>query len=459
MDCGIPFCHQGCPLGNLIPEWNDLTWRGEGRRDRAAARDEQLPGVHRSAVPRTVRDVVRARHQPAPGDDQAESRSRSSTRPSEGLGEPQPPERLTGKTVAVVGSGPAGLAAAQQLTRAGHTVAVFERDDRIGGLLRYGIPDFKMEKRHLERRLEQMQAEGTGSAPASRSARTLGDDLRARYDAVVVATGATVPRDLPIPGATSPACTSRWSTWPQSNQAGAGDSVADQITAEGKHVVVIGGGDTGADCIGTAHRQGASASPTSRSAPSRPDERPEHQPWPTSGCSRSSPRTRRAASARTSRRRRVPRQRVGEVRALRVAETESRRPPCRAAPSARSRRPGADRAGLHRPGAGGSSSSSASSSTTAATWRATRLRVERARRLRRRRRRPRPVAHRVGDRRGPCRGRAVDRYLEGRRSCRAADPADRRVPLSRPDPRGSPRRPRPTRAPCSGTLERSRTHR
>ena len=204
MDCGIPFCHQGCPLGNLIPEWNDLIWRGEGRAgDRAPARDEQLPGVHRAALPGAVRDRVRAGHQPARGDDQAGRGRRSSTRPSRTAGcSPQPPERLTGKTVAVVGSGPAGLAAAQQLTRAGHTVAVFERDDRIGGLLRYGIPDFKMEKQHLELRLAPDAGRGHAlPRRASRSAWTSRwSDLRARYDAVVIATGATVPRDLPIPG-------------------------------------------------------------------------------------------------------------------------------------------------------------------------------------------------------------------------------------------------------------------
>jgi glutamate synthase (NADPH/NADH) small chain len=172
--------------------------------------------------------------------------------------EPEPPARLTGKTVAVVGSGPAGLAAAQQLTRAGHTVAVFERDDRIGGLLRYGIPDFKMEKRHLESRLRQMQDEGTRFRAGVEIGKDITwSDLRARYDAVVIATGATVPRELAIPGRDLAGVHFAMEYLIESNKAVAGDQVPQQIHAEGKHVIVIGGGDTGADCIGTAHRQGA----------------------------------------------------------------------------------------------------------------------------------------------------------------------------------------------------------
>src|SRR5690606_34561438 len=195
--------------------------------------------------------------------------------------EPQPPARLTGKTVAVVGSGPAGLAAAQQLTRAGHTVAVFERDDRIGGLLRYGIPDFKMEKRHLEVRLRQMRDEGTRFRAGVEIGRDIAwDELRERYDAVVVATGATVPRDLPIPGRDLAGVHYAMEYLVESNRAVAGDPVPQQISAAGKHVVVIGGGDTGADCIGTAHRQGA-LSVTNLAIGRRPPEsRPEHQPWP-----------------------------------------------------------------------------------------------------------------------------------------------------------------------------------
>ena len=193
----------------------------------------------------------------------------------------KPPARLTGKTVAVVGSGPAGLAAAQQLTRAGHTVAVFERDDRIGGLLRYGIPDFKMEKRHLEARLRQMQDEGT----RFRAGVTIGtdiswSDLRSRYDAVVIATGSTIPRDLAIPGRDLDGVHFAMEYLVESNKAVAGDQVPHQISAEGKHVIVIGGGDTGADCIGTAHRQGALSVTNLAIGTQPPTERPAHQPWP-----------------------------------------------------------------------------------------------------------------------------------------------------------------------------------
>ncbi|BDZ52979.1 dihydropyrimidine dehydrogenase subunit A [Agromyces marinus] len=195
--------------------------------------------------------------------------------------QPQPPGRLTGKTVAVVGSGPAGLAAAQQLTRAGHTVAVYERDDRIGGLLRYGIPDFKMEKRHLEQRLAQMTAEGTRFRAGVEIGVDLSwDELRRRFDAVVVATGAIVPRDLPIPGRDLPGVHFAMDYLVQSNRAVAGDDVFDQISAEGKHVVVLGGGDTGADCIGTAHRQGA-LSVTNLAIGKQPGTaRSSDQPWP-----------------------------------------------------------------------------------------------------------------------------------------------------------------------------------
>jgi glutamate synthase (NADPH/NADH) small chain len=238
---------------------------------------------------------------------------------------PHPPERLTGKTVAVVGSGPAGLAAAQQLTRAGHTVAVFERDDRIGGLLRYGIPDFKMEKKHLERRLAQMQAEGTRfRAGVNIGVDITWDDLRSRYDAVIVATGATVPRDLPIPGRDLLGVHFAMDYLVQQNRVGAGDAVANQLVAEGKHVVVLGGGDTGADCIGTAHRQGALSVTNLAIGIQPPDERPDHQPWPTT------PTLFEVSSAHEEGGERVYlastveflSNDAGEVRAIRVAETE-----------------------------------------------------------------------------------------------------------------------------------------
>ena len=203
MDCGIPFCHTGCPLGNLIPEWNDLVYRDHWQRgERAAARDQQLPRVHRPAVPGAVRGRVRARHQRAAGHDQADRGRDRRPRVGRRLARRRVvPRRQTGKRVAVVGSGPAGLAAAQQLTRAGHDVTVYERADRIGGLLRYGIPEFKMEKRHLDRRIAQMEAEGTEFRTERERRRERAGRRGARgCDAVVLAGGATAWRDLPVPG-------------------------------------------------------------------------------------------------------------------------------------------------------------------------------------------------------------------------------------------------------------------
>jgi glutamate synthase (NADPH/NADH) small chain len=239
--------------------------------------------------------------------------------------QPQPPGRLTGKTVAVVGSGPAGLAAAQQLTRAGHTVAVYERDDRIGGLLRYGIPDFKMEKKHIDLRLAQMTAEGTRfRAGVNIGVDITWEQLRARYDAVVIATGALNPRDLPIPGRDLPGVHFAMEYLTQSNRAVAGDDVFDQITAEGKHVVVLGGGDTGADCIGTAHRQGA-LTVTNLAIGKQPGAvRSTDQPWPmhptlfevSSAHEEGGTREYLASTVE------FLANEAGEVRAIRVAETE-----------------------------------------------------------------------------------------------------------------------------------------
>ena len=283
MDCGIPFCHQGCPLGNLIPEWNDLMWRDEGRQaiERLHATNNFPEFTGRLCPAPCESSCVLSINQPAVTIKQVEV-SIIDQAFAHGWVQPQPPERLTGKTVAVVGSGPAGLAAAQQLTRAGHTVAVFEREDRIGGLLRYGIPDFKMEKKHLDARLNQMMAEGT----RFRAGVNIGVDiswgeLRQRYDAVVIATGALVPRDLPIPGRDLPGVHFAMEYLTQSNHATAGDFVNDQITAEDKHVVVLGGGDTGADCIGTAHRQKAASVTNLAIGNQPPTARAENQPWPT----------------------------------------------------------------------------------------------------------------------------------------------------------------------------------
>ncbi|MCK2027385.1 glutamate synthase subunit beta [Microbacterium sp. SSW1-47] len=326
MDCGVPFCHSGCPLGNLIPEWNDLTWRGEGRAaiERLHATNNFPEFTGRLCPAPCESSCVLGINQPAVTIKQIEV-SIIDEAFAKGWVEPEPPQRLTGKTVAVVGSGPAGLAAAQQLTRAGHTVAVFERDDRIGGLLRYGIPDFKMEKTQLETRLRQMQEEGTRFRAGVEIGKDISwADLRARYDAVVIATGATVPRDLPIPGRDLDGVHFAMEYLVESNHAVAGDAVPGQITAEGKHVIVIGGGDTGADCIGTAHRQGA-LSVTNLAIGKQPgDTRPDHQPWPMM------PTVFEVSSAHEEGGERVflastvefLSNEVGEVRALRVAETE-----------------------------------------------------------------------------------------------------------------------------------------
>ena len=326
MDCGIPFCHHGCPLGNLIPEWNDLTWRGEGRQaiERLHATNNFPEFTGRLCPAPCESSCVLGINQPAVTIKNVEVSIIDEAFANDWV-QPHPPERLTGKTVAIVGSGPAGLAAAQQLTRAGHTVAVYERDDRIGGLLRYGIPDFKMEKKHLERRLAQMQAEGT----RFRAGVTIGvdlswADLRSRYDAVIVSTGATVPRDLPVPGRDVLGVHFAMDFLVQQNKVGAGDTVLSQISAEGKHVVVLGGGDTGADCIGTAHRQGAVSVTNLAIGKQPPHERPEEQPWPMP------PTLFEVQSAHEEGGERVflastvefLSNEAGEVRAIRVAETE-----------------------------------------------------------------------------------------------------------------------------------------
>ncbi|MGC5075916.1 glutamate synthase subunit beta [Agrococcus sp. DT81.2] len=282
MDCGVPFCHQGCPLGNLIPEWNDLTWRGEGRAasDRLHATNNFPELTGRLCPAPCESSCVLGINQPAVTIKSIEQ-SIADEAFANGWTEPHPPARLTGKTVAVVGSGPAGLAAAQQLTRAGHTVAVYERDDRIGGLLRYGIPDFKLEKRQLEVRLAQMTAEGTRFRAGVEIGRDLSwEQLRERFDAIVIATGAPVARELDIPGRSLDGVHLAMDYLVQQNRAIAGTVPDNQITAAGKHVVVLGGGDTGADCIGTAHRQGALSVTNLAIGVQPPSERPEHQPWP-----------------------------------------------------------------------------------------------------------------------------------------------------------------------------------
>jgi glutamate synthase (NADPH/NADH) small chain len=294
MDCGIPFCHQGCPLGNLIPEWNDLIsagdWRAAVERLHATNNFPEFTGrlcpapcesacvLGISADPVTIKQVEVSIIDRAWAEGWVPPRR------------PSPAAVEAGQKVAVIGSGPAGLAAAQQLTRAGHAVTVFERADAPGGLLRYGIPEFKMEKRHLDRRLVQMLAEGTEFRCGVRA----GDDisaarLRRDYAAIVLACGATAARGLPVPGADLDGVLQAMDYLPRANRAvrsaagpeGPQEPEEPAISARGRDVVIIGGGDTGADCLGTALRQGAASVTQLEILPRPPDGRPAHQPWPT----------------------------------------------------------------------------------------------------------------------------------------------------------------------------------
>jgi glutamate synthase (NADPH/NADH) small chain len=284
MDCGIPFCNDGCPLGNLIPDWNDLVykdqWRAAIERLHATNNFPEFTGrlcpapCESSCVLGINADSVAIKQVEVSIIDRAWD---------EGWVVPVPPSATTGQRVAVVGSGPAGLAAAQQLTRAGHSVTVYERADAPGGLLRYGIPEFKMEKRHLDRRIEQMTIEGT----EFRTSANVGVDVPAdeilAYDAVVLAGGATAWRDLPVPGRELAGIHQAMEYLPWSNRAQEGDLDPDAtpINAKGKRVIIIGGGDTGADCLGTAIRQGAASVHQLEILARPPDERPSSNPWPT----------------------------------------------------------------------------------------------------------------------------------------------------------------------------------
>lgn len=283
MDCGIPFCHSGCPLGNLIPDWNDLAWRGDWRSaiERLHATNNFPDFTGRLCPAPCETACVLGINQPPVTIKQVELMTIERAFEAQGV-QPLVPDRLTGRTVAVIGSGPAGLAVAQQLTRVGHTVAVYERADRLGGLLRYGIPEFKMEKAVLDRRLGQLQAEGTiFRAGVEVGVDVTGADLRRRFDAIVLAIGSTVPRDLPVPGRELDGVLQAMDFLPPANRAAVGEHVEGQVTAAGKDVIVIGGGDTGADCIGTAHRQGARSVTSLEIMPQPGPERPPGQPWPT----------------------------------------------------------------------------------------------------------------------------------------------------------------------------------
>jgi len=282
MDCGIPFCHTGCPVNNIIPDWNDLVYHDEwkdairilhstnnfpeftGRICPAPCEAACVLGINEPAVTIKVIEKTIVDHAW-----------------KEGWIKPEPPQTRTGKRVAVVGSGPAGLAAAQQLNRAGHWVTLFEKADRIGGLLRYGIPDFKMEKRVLDRRLEQMIAEGVQFQTNAHVGHNVPvEALRKEFDAVLLSGGAEAPRDLKVPGRELKGIHFAMDFLPQQNKRVAGDEVPGQILATGKHVVIIGGGDTGADCLGTCHRHKAAAVSQFEIMPMPPEERHASTPWP-----------------------------------------------------------------------------------------------------------------------------------------------------------------------------------
>ena len=283
MNCGVPFCHSGCPLGNIIPEFNDAVYRESweeayeilsstnnfpeftGRLCPAPCETACVVGINRDAV--TIKQIELRTIEEAFDNGEVK---------------PLAPDRISGKTIAVIGSGPAGLAAAQQLTRAGHTVAVYERADKIGGLLRYGIPEFKMEKHILDRRLAQMEKEGTRfRAGVDVGVELTGADLRKKYDAIVLAVGATKWRDLPIPGREYKGIYQAMEFLPWGNKQALGEIEVSPINVAGKHVVILGGGDTGADCLGTSIRQGAASITQLEIMPRPSDERPGSQPWPT----------------------------------------------------------------------------------------------------------------------------------------------------------------------------------
>ncbi len=284
MDCAVPFCHQGCPLGNIIPDWNDLVYRDRWREaiDRLHATNN-FPEFTGTLCPAPCEGSCVLGINDDPVTIKAIELAIINRAFDEGWIRPEPPVLRTGKTVAVVGSGPAGLAAAQQLNRAGHWVTVFERDDRIGGLLRYGIPEFKMEKSVLDRRLDLLREEGIAfRVNAHVGVNVPVEVLHRDFEAILLAGGATLPRDLKVPGRDLRGIHFAMEYLPLQNRRCAGDPVPEErfITARGKRVVIIGGGDTGADCLGTVHRQGAASVQQWELLPTPPKERAPDNPWP-----------------------------------------------------------------------------------------------------------------------------------------------------------------------------------
>ena len=282
MDCGVPFCHTGCPLNNIIPDWNDYVYRDRWQEAiRVLHSTNNFPEFTGRICPAPCEAACVLGINEPPVTIKVIERTIIDHAWEHGWIKPEPPAHRTGKRVAVVGSGPAGLAAAQQLNRAGHWVTVLEKSDRLGGLLRYGIPDFKMEKHHIDRRIEQMTSEGVefrvranvgGNVPVK--------DLLSEYDALMLAGGAEWPRDLTVPGRELKGVHFAMEFLPQQNKKNAGDVVENQILATGKRVVIIGGGDTGADCLGTSHRQKAASIHQFEIMPMPPPERASSTPWP-----------------------------------------------------------------------------------------------------------------------------------------------------------------------------------
>ncbi len=296
MDCGIPFCQTGCPINNIIPDWNDLVYRQQWKAALETLHStNNFPDFTGRVCPAPCEAACTLNINNDPVTIKSIEHAIIDKGWDEGWVKPQPPARETGKKVAVVGSGPAGMACAQQLARAGHRVVLFEKNDRIGGLLRYGIPDFKMEKDLIDRRMEQMEAEGVEFRPGvcvgqlpkdipgvnnAAAQFVSGDELLEQFDAVVLAGGAENPRDLPVPGRDLGGIHFAMEFLPQQNLLVAGDPVPRQISAEGRHVIVIGGGDTGSDCVGTSNRQGALSVTQFELLPMPPEQEHKSLTWP-----------------------------------------------------------------------------------------------------------------------------------------------------------------------------------